>query len=414
MAFFVIIFSMIIAFLLFTGLYYILNTFFVYAVCWFFSCTNFMHDIFFLLRDLLWIILVLFYIIKNIRLLKNYFIANKYIYLTFFLILIGNLVVSRFNWINFLGMVVWFKYAYFHLYIFLSASLLGFLVSKVYVDDVFKKFFSLFFVFILVWLLFDICKFFTPDLFINFLWFWPVWDYVLWNNPPVYYRTWPWWIMRLSWLWAWPNNYGFLLIWLTPLFLSNSSVKLRQRLLVSFVWLWTLSRALIVWLVSELILFAYTIRNKLSRLIICIIIWVVWFLTILVWYLSFFKSTSTWLHISRRYEAFLSAIHHPFGIWLWQSGPAVHWGWKLLPENFYLQLSIEWWIAMLLLYCLFWYLIYRKSYFNWTQSYLYRLWIGFAGMSVAWMFLHVFEDSMTNYRFFVLFWLAWWNNLHKK
>lgn len=399
---------------MFTGLYFILNTFFVYSVCSYFSCTNLVHDIFFLLRDLIWIVWTTYLTIKHFRLFKKFVLENIYIYVVFLLIIVGNFFVSKLNGISSMGMVVWFKYAYFHLYIFLTGSILGYIFSSAAVDKIFKKFFVLFSAFLIIWLCVDLFKLLIPHFFIDFLWFWPIWDYFLWKNPPVYYRTGPWGIMRFAWLWAWPNNYWFLLIGLTPLFVSNSSCTIWERYFILLIGFLTLSRALIVAWISQLIIHILIIRNKISRTLFYLFSVIIWFWMIWVWFLSIYKSTSTALHMSRRYEAILTAIKHPFGIWLWQSWPAVHRGWKLLPENFYLQISIEWWIAMLLLYCFFWYLIYRKSNFDWLQWYLYWLWIWFVGMSIAWMFLHVFEDSMTNYWFFVLFWLAWWNQLQKK
>jgi hypothetical protein len=98
----------------------------------------------------------------------------------------------------------------------------------------------------------------------------------------------------------------------------------------------------------------------------------------------------------------------------------VHHSWDFLPENYFLQLMLDIWTLGFILWCfvmLFWIYkekILRKNIINqnlWNKE-VYHIFIALQKWLVAlfimWLFLHVFEDSMVNYLFFVIYGISLW------
>lgn len=107
------------------------------------------------------------------------------------------------------------------------------------------------------------------------------------------------------------------------------------------------------------------------------------------------------------------------GYGLGSSGPAVHHSGQFLPENFYLQILLDIGTVGFLLWCSLMFLIGKQQYrlrqlitlANEDQYKIYQIFLafqkGFLALLVIAMFLHVFEDSMVNYLFFVGYGVAW-------
>ena len=370
-------------FLVYTGLYFLSHTIIVYGL-WL-PLQGFL----FVARELIWVAIVAYYIRhyrdQTIRYVRH---IGPLIAMVWLLI-IWWVLTSVLQWIWLQSIIVWIKYALWMMMIFLSAGLIG------YVNG-YTSYIHIIPILVIGWLLIDSIRMFVPDI-LWYIWFWPVWDYALGSAPPMYYRTWPWWILRRSWLRAWPNNYAFLLVWRASV-VRLSHRRKRQKIWFLLIWLGTLSRGYIVWVAVQFMQFL----SKRWK-IMCVIWLICW-----LWVLSTIKSESTYQHIIAFVSACEIVLQHPRWLGLGQSWPGIHWWGKLLPENFYLQLLIDMWRWSLPVFGIFWYKAYRMS--NHT---LHQRWRWFFGMCVVWLFLHVFEDSMTNYLFFVPFGIARWAQLAK-
>jgi hypothetical protein len=130
----------------------------------------------------------------------------------------------------------------------------------------------------------------------------------------------------------------------------------------------------------------------------------------IVW-LSVLKWASTLGHIQAKFGSIKYVLQDPSGYGLGTSWPAVHHNGTILPENYFLQLILDIWTIWFILRAL----VIRqlqnisgkiKRYFVDKQNLIYQLrlalTIGWLAMLVMGLFLHVFEDSMVNYIFFIL------------
>jgi hypothetical protein len=167
--------------------------------------------------------------------------------------------------------------------------------------------------------------------------------------------------------------------------------------------------------------------KKKKKLLLCW--WVLIGVAIIL--LSLLKRESTIWHIKSKFDTIPEVISAPLWHWLWSSWPAVHYEWKFLPENYYLQIMLDIWTIRFLFWVvsilyLFW-VQYKiiKSYkvVNITQEdeiYLKvfrKMQIWLFALLVIWLFLHAFEDSMVNYLFFTIYWIILWSlstNLKKE
>ena len=129
------------------------------------------------------------------------------------------------------------------------------------------------------------------------------------------------------------------------------------------------------------------------------------------------KRESTIGHIQAKWDWIQQVINQPLWYGLGSSWPAVHHSWMFLPENYYLQLMLDLGTVWFLIWC--WVLFYwiyeqKKLRLNLIKKEAisddnYQLFItlqrGILALLVMALFLHVFEDSMVNYLFFVPYWI---------
>jgi hypothetical protein len=143
-------------------------------------------------------------------------------------------------------------------------------------------------------------------------------------------------------------------------------------------------------------------------------------LVLLLISVSCWKWDSTVQHIQAKLDWVIQVVNKPLGYWLGSSWPAVHHSWDFLPENYFLQLMLDIWTLGFILWCfvmLFWIYkekVLRKDVINqnlWNNE-VYHIFIALQKWLVAlfimWLFLHVFEDSMVNYLFFVIYGISLW------
>jgi len=324
--------------------------------------------------------------------------------------------------------MIWIKYWFWYLLVFLTASFVWF----VWIKNFWKRELSwiqyFLMIILLAWFLWQIMKIIAPDFFMH-LWYGKLDDYYYWANPPIYYLTWYEGTMRRQWIFAWPNNYGYFLIAFLPsillwwwnwfLWLKDFIKNPRENLNFLLVILWliaiwlTLSRAAILWTV---LVFVLLWRNwikkhkKLSIWILAVVLlWIVW--------LSFLKSESTLWHLNAKFAYVWEIVNNPLWHWLGSSWPAIHHEWTMLPENYFMQIMLDigtvWFIFWAI--CIFMLLLIFKNIENCCENWKFdenqqaiflewkRLYLWWIALLVIWLFLHVFEDSMVNYIFFGLF-----------
>lgn len=419
-------------FLLLVVLYHILVT-----VIWFGIFHGSLPQIPSLLRDGIWIFWFVISTIAFWKLLPGYWKRRKRARIGFLVLCVFSLLVSWIKDKSFYDMFVGFKYGFQYISFFLMATVLGWIVGKQQKSDNTERFFSR----IPLWLtivvgfgfLWQGAKLLWPNLFLS-LWYGPLDDFHFWANPPLYYLTGLDWTLRWQGIFAGPNNYGYFLVAFLPLILQAFPLKLAERksrftkkilpnLAVNLLWiaaiLATLSRTAII---GVLIVFALTQINRLRKhkkraygLAILALLGILG--------LSVLKWSSTIAHIHAKLWSLSYVFQHPRGYGLGSSWPAIHHNWTMLPENYFIQLLIDIgriWFCLWVMTIVFCAknqvksvdaLIRNQSQEMWI---LRAYWIGCVALLIMWVFLHVFEDSMINYTFFVLWGVYLWYIQSKK
>ena len=225
---------------------------------------------------------------------------------------------------------------------------------------------------------------------------------------------------HLLWVTLWLKNIGF---W------SNSSFfALRSLLfLLYFVSLIrTFSRGVLVGVGVQIFFFIWFMKKSRKKQL----VWLSIFGFLVMIWLSIRKWWSTVLHFQAWMDGIDAFLHNPWWYGLGSAGPAIHYEGVYLPENHYLQLLLDIGIPGFLLWMGVLRNIWKKNkelrvqsselrqlenkHWNdntmtnsWIifddQLVLFLFWLGFLGLLVEGLFLHVLEDSMVNYLFLVPF-----------
>lgn len=371
-----------------------------------------------ILKEATWFIFVLYSIWQGRNHLRGYLLKTQREVLLLLGIIIWGIVATLIQHgiesSTMINILIWLKYGLYSSIIFYTATRVWYSSPLTQSDIInyIKRLCNILIWFCGIGLLWQWLKWIHPDLFYSILWYGPVGDYVVWQAHPIFYRTWPGWWPRLSWLMSGPNNLWYLLVAYASVF----PLYIKQRWWRAIYYgsmLMTLSRAAIIGVWVQL--FPVALRHygrKYKSLIIALLVMVM----IWVWALSLIKDSSTMQHIVRKLWAVESVIQNPRGIWLWSSWPWVHWGGSVLPENFYLQLLLDYGTIPFIARCVYRYRVIRQSKLIASSQHeiapTLRAYIaGFVWLLIVWLFLHVFEDSVVNYLFFIPFGLLWWYGL---
>ncbi len=385
-----------------------------------------------LVRDWLRALLVLI-VAFNVerKKIESFFEDRWYELLLLLLLLIWAVWFSWYKWSSLFDILIWYKYDIHYLFITFSAVFVWYVALKHKKKDT-KQIWEIIYRFlalvIITWAVYQWIKMMMPDLFLRF-WYWPIWDYFVWSNPPLRYRTWPWGLPRLQWLFSWPNNYGYFLAWMFSFILIRSRHIWREdkenRYLVAWIWalyvmslLFTLSRwafvavffqLLVLWLIS----FKKLVKSKTWSLL----FWIAWLwvlFSLVVW-LSYVKAWSTAWHLSARVQWWEAFISQPMWYWLWTSWPSVHYEWIYMPESQFLQIMIDIGIVWMLLWILCRKVLLTPSLKHLLTEKSIRdlplftlLGLGIFWLMIEWFFLHVWEDSMVNYMLLISFGILLW------
>jgi len=423
-------------FLWLIAIYHIIVTVLWYGIIWWES-----QAIISIARDMLWLIFVLVIFFWNFKKVKDYLKKWKNVRIRFVVLILFSLWISFLAWQSISNIMIWIKYDFFYLLIFLTASFVWFVWFK----KLNKKqinWFQYFLMWILIFgFLWQIMKIIKPEIFMN-IWYWKFDDFYFGANPPIYYLTGFEWTTRWQWLFSWPNNYGYFLIAFLPVILLwrwNWLKKIKyiiknpfKNLNILFVILrilaiaLTLSRAAIIATILIFILLAKDWIKKNKK----VSMWILIILILLIAWLSMLKYESTIWHVKAKLWYVWEIIDNPLWHWLGSSWPAIHHEWTMLPENYFMQVMLDigtvWFIiwAIVIFQIL---LIFKNiklefdkwnrsaeeemALLHWQKLYMWRSLLLFIGL-----FLHVFEDSMVNYIFFIVFGLmsGYLSTLYKK
>ena len=391
-------------------------------------------------RDAIWLLFFAIILITNFRRINSYIRTWKRPRITLLIILTFSVGVSllKGKWVY--DIFVGIKYGLLYLFIFLSSTFIGRIWNKKDSDiqhstfniQHFLKFLKyLLIITLLVWFLRQGLKFIRPDIFLN-IGYGPFNDFKFGTKPPIYYLTWYQGTPRRQGIFSWPNNYGYFLIAFLPVvilffrqkftsikafFSANKKVILNTAVIALRILAiaLTLSRtAFIGWIVGLAIINVQWIRKhkKISLWILAVLLAGLIGLSVLKW-------ASTLDHIKAKFGSIKYVIEQPSGYGLGTSGPAVHHNGTILPENYYLQLMLDIGTIGFLIRAIIILQITRlarkiqqafkklNTNANTQTIYLIRTWlnIGRVCLLIMGLFLHVFEDSMINYLFFVLWWI---------
>lgn len=415
------------AFLLFVVLYHILVT----VVCYGIFGGQY-QEIFSLIRDGIRILFVILVIATHRRHCKMFLKTRKYPLIMLWVLLVFGIVISK--WIGKwrYDILIGIKYGLRYLIIFISAARVGYSLAYEKYQEKFIKFLRNFIYLLIMivtfWFLRQCAKLIIPDFF-TWIGYGPLKDFIFWDKPPIYYLTWFKWTLRRQGIFAWPNNYGYFLIVFLPVIIfffrqKFTSIKdffsanKKAILNISIITLWitaiilTLSRtAFIGGIIGVALVNVQRIKMHKKRA------W--WILVILLAGLvgvSILKWASTLGHIQAKFGSIKYIIKQPRWYGLGTSGPAIHHNGTILPENYYIQLMLDigtiWFLLRTIVILQITRLARRiqkkikniQMDVNDHMIYLMRKWltIGRVSLLIMWIFLHVFEDSMVNYLFFII------------
>ena len=412
-------------FLIAMAAYQIIVTVLWYGILWWDSQTKIS-----IIRDAIRICFVILVAIWDSEWIKWYWKKWKKVRILLGILILFSIWVSYLQWISLNNMMIWIKYWFYFLIIFLTASF----VWYVWIKKIWLKEFSRiqYLMMAIVWLgfIWQILKIYKSDIFMD-MWYGKLDDFSYGTNPPIYYLTSYEGTMRRQWLFAWPNNYGYFLVAFLPIILLwwwwtwqeikglFKNPKQYLNILLSLLRIvaicMTLSRSAIL---GMAVVFAFLAKNRIKehkelsiRIFAIFIAWIVW--------LSFLKPESTIWHFKSNFAYIWEIINHPLWHGLGSSGPAIHHEWTMLPENYFMQIMLDIWTLWFILRTIVIFSIllifkaiqncFKKWKYNWEDSAMFlqrrRLSLWRTALLIMWFFLHVFEDSMVNYLFFTLFWI---------
>jgi len=357
-----------------------------------------------ILRDLWWVLIVAATAIWKYKDIIPFIRQRKYPLLLSSITIISSILLSLMQGTDQYNIFIGIKYGYMFLWILLSALFVWRTLTKEQKEKITTIIPKIIITTIIIWLLRQMAKYIRPDFFFN-LGYGAIGDFIFGQEPPIYYRTWPWWEPRLQGLFAWPNNYGYFLAAFFPLLLYSFQQQITKNkkllwgiaIIITIVSIiLTLSRTALIWTIIGTI-FMYATRFKQHKKI----LWTILIGAIMsILWLSILKWWSTQEHLIQKLSSIQYIIDKPLGYGLGSSWPAIHHKWTILPENYYIQIAIDTGTlgAILLLLTL---IVLLQSMKRDNKDEERSLIVWFFVLLIMGLFLHVFEDSMVNYIFFI-------------
>jgi hypothetical protein len=262
---------------------------------------------------------------------------------------------------------------------------------------------------LIVWWVWQTSKYFLPDFF-HHLGYGPLGDYVFGQRPPLYYLTGSGGVMRRSGIFSGPNNYGYFLVATFGLYrygikqyLAKPWLKKLARGLFVMTLLATLSRGAIMGVLVQIVMISYVAYNAKRKVIVSAVIAGI----LAVGALSALKWESTRDHLIAKINSMHYVQESPLGYGLGSSWPSALSQGGIIPENHFVQLMMDLGVHGFIIRSIFWLSVMmsvRRIYINGGRyrSIVFYVTVGFVWLMLEWLFLHVLEDSMVNYWYFVV------------
>lgn len=362
-------------------------------------------------RDSIRVIIVLCAVAFWYKQIISFVHKRKYLIFWVAITLVYSIIASYRWWASAYNIFIGIKYGFMFLRILLSSLFIWHILPEKHQQTIRTRLPRIVIWIIIGGLIRQAGKYIRPDFF-HRLGYGPIGDFVFGTQPPIYYRTWPWWEPRLQGLFAGPNNYGYFLAAFFPLLVAwkkntrSQNAKLWRIIAIIIAWfsiVLTLSRTAIIGAsIGTILLYRQHIRKNKKLLI-----GIIWAIIIGILWLSVLKGGSTQEHIINKLLSIQYIIQKPRGYGLGTAGPAIHHQWSILPENYYMQMAIDiwslWFIFFMGTLIILMRTIRQQGIQHNEQEKAMITW--FYILLIMWLFLHVFEDSMVNYLFFIPRWI---------
>lgn len=242
---------------------------------------------------------------------------------------------------------------------------------------------------------------------------------------PIYHWLENSWIRRFQWILDWPNAMAYFLVIFSSMFLYLQKKKNEFYVYASIMFLFwlmllTYSRSALLWvLTSASIIFLVSIKQiykNYRKVFLWVLLFSIWFLSIL-WAIFqhqltniIFRTSSTTGHFDRMAVWIERFKEKPLWAWLAESGPAYRNIYpekqtkddevKYIPESWYIQVLIEWWVIYLAIFIsILWIIL-----INLFKKSKIIFWM-FLAILIMNMFLHIFEATYLSMLMFIFIWL---------
>jgi len=332
------------------------------------------------------------------------------------------ILISLIKFYSIKAIIYWWRYDFEFLMIFLITRH-GSFILKQKLSYYIRLFLISAWIAVIIWI---IVRFVIWEWVLVYFWFSPHlsnWSIAEW--PPIYH--WVEWayVRRFQWIFDWPNQAAFFLILFSGLifhYMKNKKDQLFYMYSILFINFWlvflTYTRSALLWIILSLLLVFFLniklflkkfLKECIFTLVLISILWTIfyirywWSLWEIVW-----RASSTKWHYERMIIGFNQFKSNP--LWAWLSSS---WPWyrlvretkwinekNFIPESWYIQQLIEWWIIGFILF--------MSSL--WTIAFaIYKvsvpLFFSFmAILAMNWL-LHTFEASYISILLFIMLWL---------
>ncbi len=342
-----------------------------------------------------------------------------------FLYIIYWIIITFYNWLWLNSIIYWWRYDFMFFIVFLIFKH-GRQFISVNINELIKLFLiswwiSIFFSLLIKFRLWEktLISFWFIDYISNWTFNWKIPNYHWLENS---------WIKRFQWIFDWPNQMAFYIILYTSIFMHYLKKKFEYYVVLILIFLFillfiTYSRSALLWVFVWLwILLFLNIKNIYKIYKKYFIRWIISFLIIIWLFLFifsekveniFFRHSSTTGHFDRMEIWIDRFLEKPFWSWLAESGPAYRSIYPekqtkideqyYIPESWFIQQLIEWWIIFFSLFVLIFINILKRLYSNSKSLFAWLI-----AVLIMNIFLHIFEATYLSILLFIFVWLFYY------
>lgn len=329
------------------------------------------------------------------------------------------IIITFANWLWLKSIFYWWRYDFIFLVAFLiykhwAQFLKG---SK---DEFIKLFLYSGSLTLFFWIL---VKFILKEEVLTLFWYVDyVWNWVYSGWVPNYHWLENSWIRRFQGILEWPNAMWFFLILYSWFFTFLQKNKKEFYVFFFLIIMWfllylTFSRSALLWVLSGIFIIfilnlKYFFKNYKKIFITSSVIFsIFWIITISLFSKQLqnivLRESSTEGHFTRMIIWIERFKQKPFGAWLSESWPAfrniypekqdLKWEEFYIPESWFIQILVEWWIVYFSLFLAILWIIINKIY---KKS--ITIFVTFFAILVMNIFLHIFEATYLSTLLFIL------------